>query len=139
MTRPSRVSSPITVQLSKCFFELSSHVVQIQDEIAPPRKAPIAKVETSSPLVYIVTEALSCKDLKEAGLPRPVRELLELIVLILGNRVAQIDQELCEASLSGCIVSEDCRESRVSERFRQTLTESLSCSVVVAEPRWGSE
>ena len=86
-----------------------------------------------------MNEALSCEDLKEVGLPRPVRELLELVVLVLGDCVAQVDQELCEASLSGCIVSEDCRESRVSERFWQTLTESLSCSVVVAEPRWGSK
>lgn len=58
-----------------------------------------------------------------------------MVVLILGDGIAQVDQELRETSLSCCIVAEDCGESGVSERLRQALTEGLSGSVVVAKPR----
>lgn len=65
--------------------------------------------------------------------PVRVGGLLEPIVLVLGHCVAQVDQKLRKASLSCGVISKDCRESCISERFWQTLTESLTCSIVVAE------
>jgi hypothetical protein len=56
-----------------------------------------------------------------------------VIVLILGDGVAQIDQKLREASLSCSVVAEDSGESRISERLGKALAEGLSGAVVVAE------
>ena len=47
--------------------------------------------------------------------------------------VGQREQQLCQTTLSRCIVSQNWRESRVAKRFRQTLAERLSSAGVIGE------
>lgn len=47
--------------------------------------------------------------------------------------VGQVDKELSQAALGGCIVTEDGGECGVPERFRETLPQGLSGPAVVTE------
>lgn len=61
--------------------------------------------------------------------------LLELIVLVLGHRIAQVDEKLRKTSLRCCVISKNRGESSISEWFWQALTQCLPGSIVVAQPR----
>lgn len=48
--------------------------------------------------------------------------------------VRQVDKELCQAALGGCIVAEDVGKSVVTEWLRQTLAQGLASTSIVTEP-----
>ena len=62
-----------------------------------------------------------------------IRNLLELVILGVSNGVAEVDQELRQATLGSGVIAEDVREGRVTERLGKALTESLPSAIVVAE------
>ena len=48
--------------------------------------------------------------------------------------VRQVDKELCQAALGGCIVAEDVGKGVVTERLRQTLAQGLAGTRIVTKP-----
>jgi hypothetical protein len=61
------------------------------------------------------------------------QRLLELVVLSIGDGVAEVDQQLRQAALGRSVITEDVGESRITQRLRQTLAQCLTSAVVVAE------
>lgn len=47
--------------------------------------------------------------------------------------VGQVDEELSQAALGGCVVAEDRRERGIPKRLGETLPQSLSGPAVVAQ------
>ena len=62
-----------------------------------------------------------------------VMKLLKLIILGVAYGVAQINEELGEASLRSRIVSENVGEGGISKGLREALAEGLTGSVIVAQ------
>jgi hypothetical protein len=58
-----------------------------------------------------------------------------LVVCGVLDIVRKVDQELCKATLSGCIVAEDRGKGCVTERLGKTLPKSLTSTGIVAESR----
>ena len=48
--------------------------------------------------------------------------------------VGECKKQLSEATLSSCVISQDGRKCGVPQRFRETLTKSLSGASVVGKP-----
>jgi hypothetical protein len=59
---------------------------------------------------------------------------VKLVVLGIRDSVTEIDQKLCKAPLGRSVITQNIGECGVTEWLRQTLTKSLSSSIVVAEP-----
>lgn len=71
----------------------------------------------------------------DVSLLRPmVMKLFKLVVLGVGNRVAQVDQKLGQTSFGGGIIPEDIGKCGISKWFRKTLSERLASSIVVTQP-----
>ena len=54
-------------------------------------------------------------------------------MLCVGHVVAEVDEELSQAALGGCVVAEDSLEGGVTEGLGETLAERFSGAIVVAE------
>lgn len=54
-----------------------------------------------------------------------------------GDIVGEVNEKLCEAALSGCVITKNGGESGIPERFGKTLTQGLPGSAVVAQTEGG--
>ena len=50
-----------------------------------------------------------------------------------GHIIGQVDEELRQAPLGGCVVAENGREGGIAEGFGKTLAQSLPGSAVIAQ------
>lgn len=57
----------------------------------------------------------------------------KLVILVVRDVVAEVDQQLRQAPLRRRVISENGREGCVAQRFRQTLAQGLPGTVIVAE------
>ena len=51
----------------------------------------------------------------------------------IGDIIGQVDEELCQAPLGGCVIAENGGEGGIAEGLRKTLTQSLAGSAVIAQ------
>lgn len=67
------------------------------------------------------------------ALVRGILRKSEAVLVVIDNTIGKVDQQLGQAALSRCIVTEDGREGGVAKRLWEALAKSFAGAGVVAE------